>query len=270
MTFDQFLQHWNLGCSQLLELVDSANGGQAETVICGGSLAEGFGTPRSDLDLYSLSETKPMPQGAFHEVSFFGSTIPRCVRSLGAVRLDIKLVTMNVLASALADLESLSEKVIEDEAHIARVFPDEAIVAWHRLANGLVLRNSQRREMALERLQEGKPLLASYLASQCACSSRWEQRQALNAKRGNQIERATWHTRRAFECAVDTWLAMRGQTNPRFDKWRFNKLLSCPDSEHIRRSLAECYVAVARPYEMDISVWLHQSEAIRNDTEINQ
>jgi hypothetical protein len=186
---------------ELLELIalDSA-AAQVECIFLGGSIAEGLGNPRSDVDVYLIVDSVA-PFKA--EEAKFKSLM------LG------ERIVAPMFFSAAAVVEACRGVVAGESLSAAE------IDLLHRIRTGIPLAHeeafmalrSRLPEKALMRLlvRSGETMLSNIFAD------------VAGTLEAGDLPTCAFNSRALIDCAMDTYLSMRGDTLAR-EKWRYRKI----------------------------------------------
>ena len=190
-----------LGASKT-ELVDLLGVGPAD-VVCiflGGSIAEGLGNPRSDVDVYLIVESLA-PFKAAEE------------------RFKSLQLGDRIVAPAFFSTDAVMDAY--RRAGAGGVLSTAEIDLLHRIGAGIALVNEQAYEHlraqlpreALARLlvRSGEAMLANIFAD------------VIGTLEANDLPTCAFNARSLIDCAMDAYLAMRGDTLAR-EKWRYRKI----------------------------------------------
>jgi predicted nucleotidyltransferase len=186
---------------ELLELiaVDSA-AAQVECIFLGGSIAEGLGNPRSDVDVYLIVDSVApfkAEEAKFKSLMLGDRIVAPTFFSTAAVADTCRRVVAGESVSA-AEIDLLHR--IRTGIPLAR---EEAFMALR----------SRLPEKELVRLlvRSGETMLANIFAD------------VAGTLEAGDLPTCAFNSRALIDCAMDAYLAMRGDTLAR-EKWRYRKI----------------------------------------------
>jgi hypothetical protein len=190
-----------------------------------GSIVEGFGTPRSDLDVFLLTadsadgtagpaRPEDEPVAVYHADGYrieldYAEDIPT----------DTEIWPIDVLAGLPDELAGIDL----DDWGAAGAVPDAKLNLAHRLRIGLPVLGHDRFEALRERFDWDR--LARILRNRWLASYNNLADDAIGAIEAGDAMSAVLASRQALGAAVDALTAARGHTNPK-EKWRWRKLLA--------------------------------------------
>jgi hypothetical protein len=179
--------------------VDSA-AGRIECIFLGGSIAEGLGNPRSDVDVYLI------------------------VDSVAPFKAEEAKFKSLMLGERIVAPTFFSAAAVSDACR--RVAAGESVSAaeidlLHRIRTGIALAREEAFEALRSRLPEkefirllvrsGETMLANIFAD------------VAGTLEGGDLATCAFNSRALIDCAMDAYLAMRGDTLAR-EKWRYRKI----------------------------------------------
>jgi hypothetical protein len=192
-----------------------------DALIATGSLVQGFGSNRSDLDVYVLMPEKLTRDTEGMESIGQFESIPRevMVEPTTQVALDVFYYPWNVVRDiGIAISEAASG---ESGINLGR-FSEQVLTFCHRLLVGVALHLPEQAE-------EFKSLIDREAFKICLCRLRVrafdnQVEDAVGAMETGDMITAMVNARRAYQTAMDVYLIDRGETDTNFDKWRWVKL----------------------------------------------
>src|SRR5829696_2572280 len=219
MTLDEFLQLRQTQLPAVLAHVQNTVGlGADDVLIAVGSIVEGQGNSRSDLDLILITPRDPSPRVAGGSVTLVAG---KCI-------IDVRVLAVDDTGELLARFGNWSQ-LPWDLTHAAPFTPDERILL-HRLHHGLVLHCGEKEQVtaqipALLDLARLKLHVARQLA-------RTIQVDMVGYREVGDYRSLVFAAQELLGHAVDALLAGYQVTNP-LPKWRSRMLESLPcDWEH--------------------------------------
>lgn len=202
-----------------------------DVLYVSGSTLEGFGNPRSDLDLFLLTHSVENFMGRSRDaVTRFGGKGPGLIVLPG----NPSERTYDIEIHSFTSLERIIRKLADDNDALESMDAAYALALsdlnfLHRLRIGVALYGAE----TLDALRARVPFerLRSVLAARRLTEYDKAVEDALGALEGRQLETAVWNARHALECAFDAYLASRGETyvSP---KWKFEKARRLLGTEH--------------------------------------
>lgn len=238
-----FLSHHGITQGDLVSLCHL--GGPRDCIFAGGSLAEGFGNLRSDIDLYVLCEGEVSAGGPYHLVTDLLEGLRREVHFIRGQRIDIKYLRYAEVIAIWSALQRAAETAMP-----LQFLPSEVLELCHRLVTGYPLFNHTSFDAFRGGARIRSETLGTYLAFLYAAEARRAQMMAEAAVAGQRWPVAYCAAREAVERACDSMLARRGQTNTRADKWRLAKLAALPDGTTWLAKLAPLEFPDAAPVSL--------------------
>jgi hypothetical protein len=205
-----------------------------------GSIIEGFGTPRSDLDIFLLTDGDPAaaatpaaaadPDGATAAPAGDPPSEDRPVATYQAdgyrIELDyaedIPTDTEIWPITVLADLPDELAAIDLDDWGAAGAVAEAKLNLAHRLRIGLPILGHHRFEALRSRFDWDR--LARILCNRWLASYNNLADDAIGAIEADDAMSAVLASRQALGAAVDALTAARGHTNPK-EKWRWRKLI---------------------------------------------
>lgn len=176
--------------------------GPIHAIYIGGSIAEGYGNCRSDLDIYLLIDESQRPpfKGGF------------AISSINGRSLQFDFVSLDQLEAAVVQLETRPFE------QISMSLPTNQIL--HRLCHCVVIDGAETVARYASRLNGAKYLSFSSFVKQEQCENALQD--AYGAWDAGQFETATFNVRLATHRAFEAVLSLRGQTATN-EKWVFEK-----------------------------------------------
>lgn len=203
--------------------VDSA-AARIECVFLGGSIAEGFGNPRSDVDVYLIVDSvAPFKAGEAKFKSLM----------LG----DRIVAPMFFSAASVADVY---RRVAAGGALSAA-----EIDLLHRIATGIPLAHEEAFEALRSRLPQME--LARYLVRSGEAMLANIFADVAGTLEAGDLPTCAFNSRALIDCAMDTYLSMRGDTLAR-EKWRYRKI---ERTLGLQDPLARSYLGLASCVRLD-------------------
>lgn len=187
---------------QLIAKANAVVAGPAHAIYVGGSIADGYGNNRSDLDIYVLIDenNRPSSKRGFD----FGV--------LNGKGLQFDFVSHDQLEAAIAQLETKKFEQISMNLSMNQIL--------HRLCNAVVIDGGDTVAGYAERLRNARYLAFSSFVKQEQCENALQD--AYGAWDAGQLETATFNLRLATHRAFEAVLSLCGQTATN-EKWVFEK-----------------------------------------------
>jgi hypothetical protein len=215
----------------IAELVADLGLGEDDVLFWSGSWVEGFANDRSDIDLYAIGSIDG-DEGA-PDVTAPGLPEMRMVLAPGRIRLDVTVVPPELVDGLARYLREF-----DPQSDYPAAWGDNYREFVHRFKIGVPVVNEPRFRALQESVDFDK--FASYLERyyHVRVDSLMEDVLGLRAE-GDRLS-ALLAARLRLETAVDMFLATRGETNTRVDKWRWKKLTRVvgPESRLLEQFLA--------------------------------
>jgi predicted nucleotidyltransferase len=199
-SYDQIQPQLSVSREELLELI--AVDGEAARVECiflGGSIAEGLGNPRSDVDVYLIVDSvEPFKAEAKFKSLMLGDRIvaPMFFSSASVADVYRRVAAGGVLAAVEIDL-----------LHRIRT----GIPLAHEAAFEALRSRLPQKELVRFLVRSGEVMLANIFAD------------VAGTLEAGDLPTCAFNSRALIDCAMDTYLSMRGDTLAR-EKWRYRKI----------------------------------------------
>ncbi len=224
-SYDQIQPQLSISRKALLELLPlEGEAGRVECIFLGGSIAEGLGNPRSDVDLYLIVDSvEPFKAGeAKFKSLMLGDRIvaPMFFSSVSVADVYRRVAAGGVVSAVEIDL-------------------------LHRIWTGIPLAHEQAFEALRSRLPQkefarflvrsGESMLSNIFAD------------VAGTLEAGDLPTCAFNSRALIDCAMDTYLSMRGDTLAR-EKWRYRKI---ERTLGLRDPLAQSYLGLACSVRLD-------------------
>lgn len=197
------------------------------TAYISGSILDGFGTPRSDLDIFVLTASGAAAPDSESESESAGTPVATLHADGYVIELDyaedIPTDTEIWSIDVVSGLPAEFAKIDIDDWTAAGAVPDAKLNLAHRVRIGEPVAGHQ----VFRELQAGFDWqrLALVLRNRCLAAYNNLADDAIGAVEANDPMSAVLASRQALGAAVDALTAARGHTNPK-EKWRWRKLRS--------------------------------------------
>ena len=209
----------------------TANYPQATCSFISGSLVEGMGNARSDLDLFVL--TTAGDSRASDDVTSFQLADARVdIAYTENLRVDTEIWSLEAVRTAAAEFRDIAP---DDRAAMICVSQDRLELA-HRIRIGVPVKNELIFTEVHQLFDYNKlSLILANISLSRYQGSAEDAAGSINDKDGGT---ALLTSRSALGAAVDAFLAANGDTNPKF-KWRTRKLQRMDEQEMLSEYLRE-------------------------------
>src|SRR5258706_1112001 len=200
-SYDQIQPQLSISRKELLELI--AAGSEAagiECVFLGGSIAEGLGNPRSDVDVYLIVDS---------------------VEPFKADEAKFKSLMLGDRIVAPMFFSSASVADVYRRAAAGGVLSAVEIDLLHRIRTGIPLAHEEtfealrlrlpQKEFARFLVRSGEAMLSNIFAD------------VAGTLEAGDLPTCAFNSRALIDCAMDTYLSMHGETLAR-EKWRYRKI----------------------------------------------
>lgn len=209
LSLEQFLQNHEITLDYIRNRVEAQIGLDAgDALFAGGSLAESFGHPKSDLDLYLLTH---------RAVSSVGE---RVVIECKSAPVDLELWPFSHVECLLESLAAMPAQAVRDPRD-SLVFDKEDREFLHRLSIGITLAGEARLRSIAARVDRRS--LARVLFDRACAQIGTAQADLVGMLELGDLDTSLYLIQMIAECALDCILAATGHTNPE-EKWRLAKL----------------------------------------------
>lgn len=217
MNIDEFLRLGGTDQAGVISNVERLIGLEAaDTLLVAGSLAEGLGSRKSDLDMILITERKPDAFDNRDEIIF----------SLGTCLVDVRILPWTRIRSLLDRLDTWASHAWD--ASSKADFSHDERVLLHRLACGLVWRQAQHHQLAPRYRPELSHLLRLKL-QMARHAAKTIQVDMVGYQETMDLPTLVFAAHKLLGYAIDALLAGHGLSNP-ISKWRHRLLERIPEN----------------------------------------